>query len=66
MRDLNENRGQLRGAHAAYIHATALVVVDLPQQPADGADRCAHESYRSEVAAYSGRPNPKVQGVPVR
>jgi hypothetical protein len=65
VRNLDENRGHLRGAQAVHIHAAALVVVDLSQQPADGADRCAHEACRGEVAAYGGRPHSEVQGVPV-
>ena len=63
--DLNENRGHLRRAQAAQIHAAALVVVDLAQQPADGADRCAHEALGGEVATHRGCPHSEVQGVPV-
>ena len=65
MGDLNENRGHLRRAQAAQIHPAALVVVDLAQQPADGADRRAHETLGGEVASDGGRSHSEVQGVPV-
>ena len=65
MRDLNENRGHLCGAQAAQVHAAALVVVDLAQQPANSTNRSADEALGGEVAAHRGRPHSEVQGVPV-
>jgi hypothetical protein len=64
--DLNENRGHLRRAQAAQVHAAALVVVDLAQQPANSTNWSADEARGGEVAAHRGRTHSEVQGIPVR
>jgi hypothetical protein len=64
--DLNENRGHLRRAQAAQVHAAALVVVDLAQQPANSTNWSADEARGGEVAAHRGCPHSEVQGIPVR
>lgn len=65
VRDLNENRCHLCGAQAAQVHAAALVVVDLAQQPANSTNWSADEARGGEVAAHRGRTHSEVQGVPV-
>ena len=65
VRDLNENRCHLSRAQAAQVHAAALVVVDLAQQPANSTNRSADEALGGEVAAHRGRPHSEIQGVPV-
>jgi hypothetical protein len=64
--DLNENRGHLRRAQAAQVHAAALVVVDLAQQPANSTNWSADEARGGKVATHRGRTHSEVQGIPVR
>jgi len=66
MSNLYKHTGEARCGHAVCIGTCTVMVVDLPQQPANCADWSTKKALGGEITSDSRGPNSEIDRVPVR